>query len=145
ALQIIHNILEQHPGSDFFPDARANDVGLMVRVLHSSGMLEGHYTVDTVFPANDHRRHRPKSWLINGVKKIATLKFLTEGRDQTLGQAAIKFILSEPSVTTVLPNIYNVEQLNEFAAASDLPDLTEDDLRKISELEAINFGVEETP
>jgi len=145
ALQIIHNILEQHPGGDFFPDARAHNVGLMVRVPHSSGMLEGHYTADTVFPPNDHRRHRPQSWLINGVKKIETLKFLTEGRDQTLGQASIKFILNEPSVTTVLPNIYNVEQLNEFAAASDLPDLTEDDLRKIAKLEAINFGVEEEP
>jgi hypothetical protein len=45
----------------------------------------------------------------------------------------------------VLPNIYNVEQLNEFAAASDLPDLTDEDLRKIAELEGINFGVEEEP
>jgi len=145
SLQIIHNILEQHPGSDFFPDARANDVGLMVRVPHSSGMLEGHYTVDTVFADNDHRRHRPKSWLINGVQKIETLKFLTEGRNQTLGQAALKFILNEPSVVTTLPNIYNVDQLNEFAAASDLPDLTEDDLQKIAELAAINFGVDEEP
>jgi len=145
SLQIIHNILEQHPGSDFFPDARANDVGLMVRVPHSSGMLEGHYTENTVFADNDHRRHRPKSWLINGVKKIETWKFLTVGGNQTLGQAALKFILSESSVTTTLPNIYNVEQMNEFAAASDLPDLTEDDLRKIAELEAINFGVEEEP
>ncbi|MBV9470124.1 MAG: aldo/keto reductase, partial [Abitibacteriaceae bacterium] len=89
ALQVIHNILEQHPGGDFFPDARAHDVGLIVRVPHSSGMLEGHYTPDTVFPANDHRRHRPRSWLINGIKKLETLKFLTDGRNQTLGQAAI--------------------------------------------------------
>ena len=145
SLQIIHNILEQHPGADFFPDARAHEVGLLVRVPHSSGMLEGKYTVDTVFPANDHRRHRPRSWLINGIQKIERLKFLTEGRDQTLGQAAIKFILSEPSVTSVLPNIYDEAQLREFAAAPDLPDLTDADLQRIAELEAINFGVEEPP
>ena len=95
SLQIIHNMLEQHPGSDFFPDAREHNVGLLVRVPHSSGMLEGKYTPDTVFPKNDHRRHRPRSWLINGIKKLETLTFLTEGRNQTLGQAAIKFILSE--------------------------------------------------
>jgi aryl-alcohol dehydrogenase-like predicted oxidoreductase len=145
SLQVIHNMLEQHPGSDFFPDAREKNVGLLVRVPHSSGMLEGKYTVDTVFPANDHRRHRPKSWLINGIEKLKTLTFLTEGRDQTLGQAAIKFILSEPSVVSVLPNIYDMEQLHEFAAAPALPDLTEEDLRRIAELEAINFGVEEEP
>lgn len=145
SLQVIHNMLEQHPGSDFFPDARAHEVGLLVRVPHSSGMLEGRYTADTVFPPGDHRRHRPRSWLTNGIKKLETLKFLTEGRDQTLGQAAIKFILAEPNVTSVLPNIYDAEQLREFAAAPDLPDLTDDDLQRIAALEAINFGVEEDP
>jgi aryl-alcohol dehydrogenase-like predicted oxidoreductase len=145
SLQVIHNLLEQHPGSDFFPDAREHGVGVLVRVPHSSGMLEGHYTADTVFPPGDHRRHRPRSWLINGLKKLETLRFLTEGRDQTLGQAAIKFILAEPSVTSVLPNIYDAEQLHEFAAAPDRPDLTDEDLARIAELEAINFGVEEEP
>ena len=143
SLQIIHNVLEQHPGSDFFPDARENNVGLLVRVPHSSGMLEGKYTIDTTFAANDHRRHRPRSWLINGLEKLKTLTFLTENRDQTLGQAAIKFVLSEPSVVSVLPNIYDEEQLREFAAAPDLPDLTADDLSRIAELKLINFGVEE--
>ena len=143
SLQVIHNILEQHPGSDFFADARENHVGLLVRVPHSSGMLEGKYTLDTVFPANDHRRHRPRSWMVNGLQKLETLKFLTEGRQQTLGQAALKFILSEQSVISTLPNIYDYEQLEEFANAPDLPDLTNDDLAKIAELKAINFGVEE--
>ncbi len=145
SLQIIHNILEQHPGGDFFADARENNVGLLVRVPHSSGMLEGKYTIDTTFAANDHRRHRPRSWLVNGIEKLKTLTFLTEGRNQTLGQAAIKFILSEPSVVSVLPNIYDEEQLREFAAAPDLPDLTSEDLARIAELERINFGVEEEP
>ncbi len=143
SLQVIHNMLEQHPGGDFFPDARAHDIGLLVRVPHSSGMLEGKYTPDTVFPPNDHRRHRPRSWLINGIKKLETLTFLTEGRNQTLGQAAIKFILSEPSVTSVLPNIYDEEQLRELAAAPDLPDLSAEDLARIADLEKINFGVQE--
>ncbi len=143
SLQVIHNILEQHPGADFIPGARAHDIGLLVRVPHSSGMLEGHYTPDTVFPANDHRRHRPRSWLLNGIQKIETLKFLTDGRDQTLGQAAIKFLLAEPTVTSILPNIYDMDQLREFAAAPDKADLTDDDLRRIADLEAINFGVEE--
>lgn len=142
-LQVIYNMLEQYPGNAFFPDAREHEVGLLVRVPHSSGMLEGRYTADTTFPPGDHRRHRPKSWLTNGLQKLETLKFLTEGRDMALGQAAIKFILSEPCVTSVLPNIYDYQQLEEFAAAPDKADLTDEDLARIADLEKINFGVEE--
>ena len=61
----------------------------------------------------------------------------------TIGQAALKWLLASPVVMTTLPNIYNVEQLEEFAAASDLPDLTADDLRRIEELQRTNFGVHE--
>ena len=145
SLQIIHNILEQHPGSDFFADARENHVGLLVRVPHSSGMLEGHYTAETEFAANDHRRHRPRSWLLNGIEKLKSLEFLTENREQTLGQAALKFILSEQSVVSTLPNIYDYDQLEEFAAAPALPDLTHDDLSRIAALKETNFGVPEEP
>jgi aryl-alcohol dehydrogenase-like predicted oxidoreductase len=145
SLQIIYNILEQYPGNAFFPSAREHEVGLLVRVPHSSGMLEGHYTADTVFPPHDHRRHRPRIWLTNGVRKVETLKFLTEGRNRTLGQAALKFILDEKMVVSTLPNIYNLEQLQEFAAAPDLPDLTAEDLRRIAALTETNFGVEEEP
>jgi len=145
SLQIIYNLLEQYPGNAFFQAARENEVGLLVRVPHSSGMLEGHYTEGTTFEKNDHRRHRPRSWLLNGIRKIETLKFLTEGRAQTLGQAALKFALAEKTIMSALPNIYNEEQLREFAAAPDLPDLSDDDFARIAELTETNFGVEEEP
>jgi aryl-alcohol dehydrogenase-like predicted oxidoreductase len=106
-------------------------------------MLEGKYTEDTVFPANDHRRHRPRSWLINGIQKVRTLDFLT--RQMTLGQAALKWLLAEPLVVTTLPNIYDSEQLAEFAEASDKPDLSAADLARVAELNAKNFGVVEDP
>jgi aryl-alcohol dehydrogenase-like predicted oxidoreductase len=141
-LQVIHNMLEQDPGRDFVPVARETDTGLFVRVPHSSGMLEGKYTPETTFPPNDHRSHRPRSWLIEGLQKIDALRFLTEDRPYSLGQAALKWLLAEPAVVTTLPNIYGVEQLEEFAAAPDLPDLTEDDLERVDELYARNFGVE---
>lgn len=145
-LQIIWNILEQYPGNEQIRaayDANA-DTGYMIRVPHSSGMLEGHYTAETVFPKNDHRSHRPRSWLLNGVKKIEQLRFL-ETPQRTLGQAAVQWLLAEPRVMTVLPNIYDREQLREFAAAPETPALTEDELERISELYARNFGVEEEP
>jgi aryl-alcohol dehydrogenase-like predicted oxidoreductase len=106
-------------------------------------MLEGKYTEDTVFAANDHRRHRPRSWLINGLQKIQTLDFLKSR--MTLGQAALKWLLAEPRVISALPNIYDDEQLAEFAASSDLPNLSEEDMNRIATLAGDNFGVDEGP
>jgi aryl-alcohol dehydrogenase-like predicted oxidoreductase len=144
SLQLINNILEPYPGQMLTEAAEdTGETGIMVRVTHSSGMLEGHYTEDTQFAKNDHRRHRPRSWLTNGLKKIETLRFLYEGRDMTIGQAALKWLLAAPVVMTTLPNIYNVEQLEEFAAAPDKPDLTAEDLERVRELQRTNFGVHE--
>ena len=144
-IQMIWNILEQHPGTPMLEAAKAHapNCCFNVRVTHASGMLEGKYTVDTVFPENDHRRHRPRSWLVNGVEKVKTLDFLT--KDMTLGQAALKWLLDEPLVVTTLPNIYDDEQLTEFADASDKRDLTDDEMRRVAELNQTNFGVEEPP
>jgi aryl-alcohol dehydrogenase-like predicted oxidoreductase len=144
ALQIIYNLLEQDPGRRFFPLAREKNVGILVRVPHSSGMLEGKYTPETTFPASDHRSHRPRSWLIEGLQKIEKLRFLYEGRGATLGQIALKWVLAEPTVTSAQPNIYDLEQLEEFAAAPDLPDLTPDDLKEIAALYARNFDLQPT-
>jgi aryl-alcohol dehydrogenase-like predicted oxidoreductase len=144
-IQMIWNILEQHPGTAMIEAARrsAPQCGFTIRVTHASGMLEGKYTEDTVFPENDHRRHRPRSWLINGLQKIRTLDFLTT--DMTLGQAAIRWLLAEPTVISTLPNIYDAAQLAEFAAASEAPDLAPRQLQRVAELAAANFGVDEAP
>jgi len=140
AMQMIYNLLEQEPGTGLIAKARETDTALIVRVPHSSGMLEGDLTEDTVFPENDHRRHRPRSWLVEGVQKVATLGFLTEGR--TLAQAALRWVLSTPEIACTLPNIYNMAQLDEFAAASDVPDLTAEELQMVADLYARNFDVE---
>ena len=146
SVQMIWNILEQFPGDAMLRaayDAGA-DTGYQIRVPHASGMLEGRYTLDTVFPAGDHRNHRPKSWLVGGVNKVETLRFLEEpGR--TLGQAAVQWLLAEPRVMTVLPNIYNREQLVEFATAVDTPPLSAHELERVAELAKTNFGVTEEP
>jgi len=143
-LQHIYNMLEQHPGKAIQDAARETnaDTMFLIRVPHSSGMLEGHYTEDTVFPPNDHRNHRPRSWLLNGVKKVEQLRFLERGGDRTLGQAAVLWLLADERVASVLPNIYNAEQLREFAAASDRPALSAEELRRIADLVAGNFGLE---
>jgi aryl-alcohol dehydrogenase-like predicted oxidoreductase len=146
SLQIIWNMLEQYPGNEQVRAAYESgaDTGYMIRVPHSSGMLEGHYTAETTFPKNDHRRHRPREWLLNGVAKVEQLRFL-ERPNRTLGQAAITWLLKEPRVMTVLPNIYDRAQLAEFAAASETPPLDPEELTRIETLYRNNFGIEEPP
>jgi aryl-alcohol dehydrogenase-like predicted oxidoreductase len=144
SIQHIYNMLEQHPGRAMQDVASelSKDTMFLIRVTHSSGMLEGKYGADTVFPPNDHRSHRPRSWLLNGVKKIDKLRFL-ENSERTLGQAALLWLLNDDRVASTLPNIYNEEQLVEFAKAPECPPLKADDLAKIDNLYAENFGIEE--
>ena len=141
-LQMIYNLLEQDPGRDLVEAARETGTSLIVRVPHSSGLLEGHYDESTTFGENDHRRHRPKEWLTEGLKKVEQLDFLTESGGRTLGQAALKFVLASPEVSSTLPNIYGEEQIEEFAATSETPDLTEEELSRVEELYESNFGLE---
>jgi aryl-alcohol dehydrogenase-like predicted oxidoreductase len=138
-VHMIYNMLEQDPGRELAHVAQEQGVALLVRVPHSSGMLEGHYTAETKFEKHDHRNHRSKEWLESGLKKIERLRFLTEGRDLTLGQVALKFIWQTPMCCVALPNIYNAEQLEEFAAASDKPDLSEAELARVRELYDAQF------
>ena len=146
--QIIYNMLEQQIGQPLIPLAKQSGVGLMVRVPHSSGLLEGRYTRQTTFGENDHRFFRvntdarKKAWLEDGLKKVERLSFLTEGAGRTMAQAAIRWILAEPCFTCVLPNIYNEEQLREFTGAADVPDLTPDEARMVSALYARNFDLQ---
>src|SRR5436309_11606966 len=146
SVQHIYNMLEQHPGRAFHDAAAeaSKDTMFLIRVTHSSGMLEGKYTAETKFPPTDHRSHRPRSWLLNGIKKVEQLRFL-ENSKRTLGQAALQWLLVDDRVASTLPNIYNEEQLIEFAKASETPSLTSDDMERIAELYAENFGMEEDP
>ena len=141
-VQMIYNLIEQDPGRGLIEAARETNTSLVVRVPHSSGMLEGHYDENTTFAKNAHRRHRPKEWLMDGLRKVERLSFLTESGERTLGQAALKFALAAPEVISTLPNIYGEEQIEEFAAAPDTPDLTPEELSRVAELYENNFGLE---
>jgi aryl-alcohol dehydrogenase-like predicted oxidoreductase len=144
-LQVIYNMLEQDPGRSLIAAAEERGVGVLVRVPHSSGLLEGKYTAETTFPPKDHRSHRPREWLIDGLRKLEQLSFLTEGTGRSIGQAAIQFVLSSPAVGSVLPNIYDAEQLSEFVAAAESPPLTVDELTRIANLYETNFGLAAEP
>ena len=113
----------------------------LIRVTHSSGMLEGHYTLDTKFDENDHRSHRPRSWMVEGLQKVDRLEPLRKARGITLGQFALLWLYAHRSVLSALPNIYNVNQLEEFVAASEHSPLSDAEMEQIHEMYERSFDV----
>ena len=88
SVQIIFNLLEQMLGDDVFAAARETGGGVMCRVPHASGLLEGSYTADTEFAPGDHRNFRVstnekrKAWLDDGLrpKRSSSLTFSCAGQ-----------------------------------------------------------------
>ena len=140
-VHMIYNALELDPGRELIATARRTGKSLLVRVPHSSGLLEGRYTEDTEFPEGDHRRHRPRAWLVDGVKKIEQLRFLERENGCALGQAALRFVLRAPEVVSVLPNIYDLAQLDEFVGAAAAPEITHAQAAHVEALFEANYGL----
>jgi aryl-alcohol dehydrogenase-like predicted oxidoreductase len=142
SLQTVFNVLEQEPGRTFAAERRVADgrVGLISRVPHASDTLSGRITRDTVFPPEDHRSHRNQDNMLDNFDKAETLGFLWEGTGRTVGQAAIAGILADPAFTTVLPTCVSVEDVREYAAASEMP-LSADEKARLDDLWGCNFGV----
>ena len=139
----IYNMLEQEPGRSFTEAAAERDVAMLVRVPHSSGLLEDRFTPETRFEASDHRSHRREAWLHDGLQKLDAIRYLLDDREgATMGQLAIKWLLSDPLNASVQPNINTVEQLREFVAAPDIEELDADELGEIDRLFELHFGVE---
>jgi aryl-alcohol dehydrogenase-like predicted oxidoreductase len=141
SLQTVFNLLEQEPGLSFAARPRVADgrCGLISRVPHASDTLTGKVTPDTKFELPDHRAHRNRDNMLDNFEKAATLSFLWDPETgRTIGQAAVAGILANPSFTTVLPTVVSVDEIVEYAAASDLP-LTETEHRAVDDLFARNF------
>jgi aryl-alcohol dehydrogenase-like predicted oxidoreductase len=133
------------PTSAFEPSFRAwksnSDCQFLIRVTHSSGMLEGKYTLETKFDENDHRSHRPRAWLVEGIQKVDKLRPLCETRGVTVGQLALLWLYAHPTIVSALPNIYDETQLEEFAAASEHAPLNDAEMEQIHELYERGFDV----
>jgi aryl-alcohol dehydrogenase-like predicted oxidoreductase len=123
------------------PALAADGPQFLIRVTHSSGMLEGQYTLDTKFDQSDHRSHRPRAWLVEGLQKVDRLRALCEKRGIAISQLALLWLYAHPAIVSVLPNIYNEQQLDEFVRASDYPALSDEEMESIDQLYRSNFDI----
>ena len=144
--QIIYNLLEQDLGRGIFPTAEEHNASVLVRVPHSSGLLDGTVRKETQFAEGDHRNWRVttnekrRAWLEDGLRKVEHLDHLTTER--SIGQLALQFILHEPSVASVLPNIYDVAGLEDFCAYDAAAPLTDVEYAEIQSLYERNFDLQ---
>jgi len=114
------------------PTALENGVGIIVRVVFDEGVLTGKYQGDETFARGDFRaNYFAGDRLERAVRRVEEIRRDIADMDLSLPQLAIKFALSHPAVSTVIPGIRNVIQAEANTAVSDLEPLSDDLLIKL--------------
>ena len=130
--QVIYNIFDQSPEEELFPYCQKNNIGVIARVPFDEGGLTGRLRPDTVFPKNDWRndyfRGERKQQVNDRVEK---LKLLLGAEAKTLAELALRFILSRPAVSTVIPGMRTISNVETNTAVSDGKYLSEKLLKEL--------------
>ncbi|MFJ9784251.1 aldo/keto reductase [Amycolatopsis sp. NPDC101161] len=144
SVQIILNCLRLKPLERVLPAAAEAGAGIIARVPLASGLLSGRYTASTTFAADDHRNFNRHGEAFDvgetfsgvpyevGLEAVERLRGLVpEG--QTLAQFALRWIIDQPGVSTVIPGARNASQATANTAAAALPPLSEEALAGVRE------------
>jgi aryl-alcohol dehydrogenase-like predicted oxidoreductase len=133
AVQVIYNIFDQSPEDELFPACLEHDVAVIARVPFDEGSLTGTLTADSTWPEGDYRnKYFGPENLGETLGRIEEIKAdLPEG--MPMAELALRFILSNPAVSTVIPgmrNPKNVIQNIESASKGTLDDATLASMKK---------------
>jgi aryl-alcohol dehydrogenase-like predicted oxidoreductase len=124
-VQVIYNIFDQAPAAELLPACQEHGVGVIVRVALDEGGLTGRINAGTTFPEGDFRnryfRGERPAQVEQRVRAIAAdLGIAVEDMAET----ALRFVLSHPAVSTVIPGMRTVRNVERNAAVSDGRTLT---------------------
>jgi aryl-alcohol dehydrogenase-like predicted oxidoreductase len=119
AVQVIYNIFDQAPEDNLFPLCKKLDIGVIARVPFDEGTLTGTLTKDTVFPKDDWRSTYfvPEN-LISSVEHADALRPLIPS-GMTMPEMALRFILGNDDVHTIIPGMRKIRNVEANIAASD--------------------------
>jgi aryl-alcohol dehydrogenase-like predicted oxidoreductase len=119
AVQVIYNVFDQAPEDNLFPVCKELNIGVIARVPLDEGSLGGKMTLETKFPANDWRAtyFGPKN-LANTIPRVEALKKIVPA-GMTLPEMALRFILSNPVVSTTIAGMRKPNHVKENVATSD--------------------------
>jgi aryl-alcohol dehydrogenase-like predicted oxidoreductase len=119
SVQVIYNVFDQAPEDELFPACREHGVGVIARVPLDEGSLSGKLTKDTKFPDGDWRaRYFNADNLAKTLPRIDALKVLCPA-GMSLAELALRFILSEPTVSTVIVGMRQIAHVDANLALSD--------------------------
>ncbi|MEO8758614.1 MAG: aldo/keto reductase [Devosia sp.] len=134
SLQTIFNLFRQDAVDTLLPAAHKANVGIIVRLPLASGLLSGKYTADTQFSAQDHRTYNRDgdAFYVGetfsglpfeaGVKLADQLKQMTP-KGMTLAHMALRWILDQPAVSTIIAGVSRPAQLKDNVDASRMDPL----------------------
>ncbi|NLE40077.1 MAG: aldo/keto reductase [Pirellulaceae bacterium] len=132
AVQVVYNIFDQNPRDELFPACREHDVAVIARVPFDEGTLTGNLTLESTWPRGDWRNtYFTDDNLRQSVERAELLKQLVPP-GMTLPEMALRFILSEPTVSTVIPGMRKSRHVEENLAASDAGPLDADLLGELA-------------
>ena len=138
-VQIILNCFRCKPLEEVLPAAREAGVGIIARVPLASGLLSGRYDEHTVFAPDDHRSYNRHGEAFDvgetfagvpfevGVRAAQELKALVDP-GTTLAEFALRWVIDQPGVSTVIPGARNAEQVTQNVSADALPPLRPEQL-----------------
>lgn len=145
SVQIILNAFRQKPLDEVLPAAAAAGVAIIARVPLASGLLSGKYRHDTVFAEDDHRNFNRAGAAFDVGETFAGVDFDTGvdaaiefarlvGPDVEPAAAALRWVIDQPGVTTVIPGARTPDQARANAAAAELPELPAETVAAITSL-----------
>ena len=148
--QYVYNILDRRMEQEYFPYFQQQGIGVMVWGPLGSGILGGTYTADTEFGDRDWRGRGIREFDLGvyaGLPRSAgivdDLKPIAASRGKTMAQFALRWVLSNPTVSVALVGTLNVQELEENLGVMDWT-LSGEDMREIDEVLA-KHGVDTRP
>ncbi|HDR8244792.1 oxidoreductase [Bacillus thuringiensis] len=130
-VQLDYNILNRKPEKDILPFLQEKNLGAVIRGPLKMGILTGKFTNKTIFPDGDLRKDWPnETWFQEDLQTVEKLRLLSK-KNQTLGQLALRYVLSHPAVSVVIPGAKSGTQAQENANASVRPILSDEELNYI--------------
>ncbi|MER5753374.1 aldo/keto reductase [Streptomyces sp. NPDC002088] len=119
-VQVIYNIFDQAPAENLFPSCREHGVGVIVRVALDEGGLTGRITAGTSFPEGDFRnRYFRDDRPAEVERRVAAITADLGIAPEDMAETALRFVLSEPAVSTVIPGMRSVRNVERNTALSD--------------------------
>jgi aryl-alcohol dehydrogenase-like predicted oxidoreductase len=133
AVQVVYNIFDQNPEDELFPACEEMNVAVIARVPFDEGSLTGTLTKDTTFPEGDWRNtyFKPEN-LLPTLERVEKLKEVLP-ENMTLAEMALRFILSDSRVSTAIPGIRKLRNVQNNIVASDKGGLSEELMRELRE------------